>query len=154
MLGGVWTDYLLRTMGLRWSRALPVGVSRLLAVAAYLGFLFEPSPWGAVVLFSLVAFLTDWSQGTVWAFCQDIGGRYVASVLGWTNMWGNFGAAVTPPLLIWMVGPSQHWTPAFLACAAAFLLAGLTGLGIDATKPLAAGAGQGRGEEVRKSNSA
>ncbi|NLF71127.1 MAG: MFS transporter [Candidatus Anammoximicrobium sp.] len=145
VLGGLWTDYLLRTMGLRWSRSLPIGLSRLLAVGAYLGFLFEPSPWGAVVLFSLVAFLTDWSQGTVWAFCQDIGGRQTASVLGWTNMWGNFGAAVTPPLLIWIIGPSQNWMAAFLACAAAFLLAGLTGLAIDATKPLAAGAGQGGG---------
>ncbi len=154
VLGGLWTDYLLRTMGLRWSRALPIGLSRLLAVGAYLGFLFEPSPWGAVVLFSLVAFLTDWSQGTVWAFCQDIGGRQTASVLGWTNMWGNFGAAATPPLLIWIIGPGQNWMAAFLACAVAFLLAGLTGLVIDATKPLAAGAGQGRGSrKVGKSKS-
>ena len=149
VLGGMWTDYLLRTVGVRWSRALPIGLSRLLAVFAYLAFLFEPSPWVAVVLFSLVAFLTDWSQGTVWAFCQDIGGRHVASVLGWSNMWGNFGAAITPPLLIWIVGPSQNWVAAFLACAAAFLLAGLTGLGIDATKPIAAAEGQGRGERGR-----
>jgi len=154
VLGGLWTDYLLRTMGLRWSRALPIGLSRLLAVGAYLGFLFEPSPWGAVVLFSLVAFLTDWSQGTVWAFCQDIGGRHTASVLGWTNMWGNFGAAVTPPLLIWIIGPGQNWMAAFLACAAAFLLAGLTGLAINATRPLTAGAGQGGGSrKVGKSKS-
>jgi len=154
VLGGLWTDHLLRTMGLRWSRSLPIGLSRLLAVGAYLGFLFEPSPWGAVVLFSLVAFLTDWSQGTVWAFCQDIGGRQTASVLGWTNMWGNFGAAATPPLLIWIIGPGQNWMAAFLACAAAFLLAGLTGLAIDATKPLAAGVGQGEGRrKVERSKS-
>lgn len=139
VLGGLWTDRLLRTMGLRWSRALPIGLSRLLAAAAYLAFLFEPSPWTAVLLFSLVAFLTDWSQGTVWAFCQDTGGRYVASVLGWTNMWGNLGAAVTPPLLIWIAGPSQNWGAAFIACAAAFLLAGATGLLIDARQPVADG---------------
>jgi hypothetical protein len=36
VLGGVWTDYLLRTVGVRWSRALPIGLSRLLAVFAYL----------------------------------------------------------------------------------------------------------------------
>ena len=144
VLGGLWTDYLMRTVGLRWSRALPIGLTRLMAVLAYLAFFFEPSPWGAVVLFSLVAFLTDASQGTVWAFCQDIGGGYVASVLGWINMWGNFGAAVTPPLLIWIIGPSQNWLAAFLACAAAFLLAGLTGLGIDPKQPVSAGAGEGR----------
>ena len=138
ILGGLWTDRLLRTVGLRWSRALPIGLSRLLAAAAYLAFLFEPSPWGAVVLFSLVAFMTDWSQGTVWAFCQDTGGPYVASVLGWTNMWGNFGAAVTPPLLIWIAGPGQNWSAAFAACAGAFLLAGATGLVIDATRSIAA----------------
>jgi nitrate/nitrite transporter NarK len=138
VLGGVWTDYLMRSVGLRWSRALPIGLSRLLAGCAYLACLLDPSPWAAVAIFSAVAFATDWSQGTVWAYCQDVGGRYVGSALGWTNMWGNLGAAVTPPLLIWIVGANQNWPGAFLACAAAFLLAGLLGLAIDATRPIRA----------------
>jgi nitrate/nitrite transporter NarK len=139
VLGGVWTDSLMRSVGLRWSRALPVGLSRLLAGFAYLLCLLHPSPWAAVAIFSVVAFATDWSQGTVWAYCQDVGGRYVASVLGWANMWGNLGAALTPPLLIWIVGENQNWPGAFLACAAAFLLAGCMGLAIDARLPVVRG---------------
>jgi hypothetical protein len=52
------------------------------------------------------AFATDIGVSPFWAFCQDVSGRYVGSVLGWTNMWGNF------------------------------VLAGITALGMDASKPL------------------
>ena len=79
---------------------------------------------------------------------------YVGSVLGWGNMWGNLGAAVTPPLLIWIVsssaewelpamlawmvgeGINQNWNLAFLTCAAAFLIAGIAALGMNASVPV------------------
>src|SRR5690606_23905514 len=86
--------------------------------------------------FSIVAFATDFGSPATWAFTQDVGGRYVGSVLGWGNMWGNLGAAVTPPFLIWIIGPSENWNYAFLACAGAFLLSGLFSLGINATIPI------------------
>jgi MFS transporter, ACS family, glucarate transporter len=136
LLGGGLTDRLTRIIGPRWGRALPIGGSRLLATVAYLACLFDPSPWVAVALFSVVAFATDLGIGGTWAFVQDVGGRHVGSVLGWGNMWGNLGAAAATPLLIWIVGASQNWEAAFLTCAAAFLIAGVAGLGIDATKPL------------------
>ena len=47
----------------------------------------------AVVLFSIVAFGTDFGGPSIWAFTQDVGGRHVGSVLGWGNMWGNLGAS-------------------------------------------------------------
>ena len=62
----------------------------------------------------------------------------MGSVLGWGNMWGNLGAAVTPPLLIGIVGETANWDNAFLACAAAFLLSGLFSLGINAAIPIVA----------------
>ena len=136
LVGGNLTDRLTRTLGPRWGRALPIGGSRFIAMAAYLVCLLDPSPWTAVALFSVVAFATDLGIGGTWAYVQDVGGRHVGSVLGWGNMWGNLGAAATPPLLIWIVGSNQNWEAAFLTCAVAFLIAGLAGLGIDATKPL------------------
>ena len=73
----------------------------------------------------------------MWAFNQDVGGRYVGSVLGWGNMWGNLGAAATPPLLLWVVGTPERWDFAFATCAIAFLLSGIVALGINATIPIA-----------------
>ncbi|MCA9175498.1 MAG: MFS transporter [Planctomycetales bacterium] len=136
LLGGSMTDTMARKFGLRWGRALPIGLSRFLAMAAYLGCLLNPSPLMAVCLFSIVAFSTDLGTAPIWAFTQDVGGKQVGSVLGWGNMWGNLGAAVTPPLLIWIVGPAENWNYAFMTCAGAFFLAGCCGLGINATIPI------------------
>ena len=73
-----------------------------------------------------------------WAYNQDVGGKYVGSVLGWGNMWGNLGAAIAPPLLIFVCGEApRNWNYAFIACAASFFIAGLTGLGVNATVPIA-----------------
>jgi sugar phosphate permease len=137
MLGGGWlTDRLTPILGLRWGRALPMSVSRFIAMGAFLACLLPLSPWGVTAAFAVVAFATDLGIGALWAFKQDVGGRHVGSILGWGNMWGNFGAAVSPVLLNSMVGESKHWDGAFLACAGAFLIAGLAAIGIDARIPV------------------
>ena len=68
---------------------------------------------------------------------QDVGGKHVGSVLGWGNMWGNIGAALSPLVLNEVIGPgSGHWNACFLTCAGAFLLAGVAAVGVDATIPI------------------
>jgi MFS transporter, ACS family, glucarate transporter len=134
--GGGMTDLLVKRLGLRWGRSLPMVLSRFAAMTAYLAVWAAPSPWFAVAMFSIVAFSTDFGSPSVWAYSQDVGGRHVGSVLGWGNMWGNLGAAVTPPLLIWIVGDTERWDLAFLTCATAFLLSGLAATGINATIPI------------------
>ncbi len=148
LLGGPLTDSLVRRLGLRWGRALAVAGARSLAAVAYLVLLLEPSVWTATAAFAAVAACTDAGTASVWAFNQDVGGRYVASVLGWGNMWGNLGAAILPPLFVWILqngfpgsGPAAsdqalHWNAGFVTCAAAFLLAGVAALGIDASRPI------------------
>ncbi len=134
--GGGATDWLVDRIGLRWGRVLPMSLSRFVAMSAYLACWASPSPWFAVTMFSVVAFSTDFGTPSVWAYMQDAGGRHVGSILGWGNMWGNLGAAVTPPLLITIVGETERWDLAFLTCATAFLLSGLASAGINATIPI------------------
>ena len=134
--GGGVTDWLVDRVGLRWGRGLPMSLSRFTAMAAYLACWASPSPWFAVAMFSIVAFSTDFGTPSIWAYMQDAGGRHVGSILGWGNMWGNLGAAVTPPLLIRIVGETERWDLAFLTCATAFLLSGLAAAGINATIPI------------------
>ncbi len=137
MLAGGWvTDALTRRVGLRWGRCLPMALTRFVAMAAFLACLGLHSPWAATAALSVVAVATDLGTPAAWAFMQDVGGRHVGSILGWGNMWGNIGAAVSPILLGRLIGRPGGWDLSFLLCAAAFLAAGVVSLGIDARIPV------------------
>tara|TARA_R110002072_G_scaffold13481_1_gene56696 strand:+ start:141729 stop:143756 length:2028 start_codon:yes stop_codon:yes gene_type:complete len=149
MSGGKVTDLLASKVGIKWGRRLPIAGSRVVALTAYLccvGITTQlpadsalNTPWVFVGLFSVVAFATDFGTPSVWAFTQDIGGRQVGSVLGWGNMWGNLGAAVSPLIYDYFLGENptlNDWNMMFVVCAVAFFFSGLFGILMDATKPL------------------
>ncbi len=147
--GGWLTDQLTRRLGVRWGRRLPMSLTRFTAAAGYgLCLWFSTfgagspwnSPWMYVAALSLVAFSTDMGVPASWAFCQDVGGRYVGSILGWGNMWGNLGASVSPPIYNYFLGETpglSQWNAMFTCCAAAFVFSGICAMGIDAAKPIA-----------------
>ncbi|MEO2023970.1 MAG: MFS transporter, partial [Pirellulaceae bacterium] len=134
--GGRLTDISARHLGLKWGRRLPWSCSRFVAMGAFLCCPFLDSPWGITMALSVVAFATDLGTASGWSYCQDVGGRYVGSILGWGNMWGNLGATVSPILLAW-VFENHGWSNMFLVCAVAFGLAGTAVMGIDASRPIA-----------------
>ncbi len=148
--GGRCTDWAVRRFGLKWGRRFPLVVSRFTAAAGYglcllLGVLFVPDPdktwlpWLYVVGLCLAAGSTDFGSPAIWAYAQDVGGRYTASILGWGNMWGNLGAAVAPLIYNKCLGetPSiDNWNSVFAVCGGSFVLAGLFAMLLDATKPL------------------
>jgi MFS family permease len=139
MLFGGWvTDWLTRGVGLRWGRALPMGLTRFAGAAGFAACLLLHSPWSVTIALCAVAISTDLGVPAVWAFMQDVGGRHVGSVLGWGNMWGNLGAAVSPVLLNLAISAGR-WDACFVGCAAALVLAGIAALGIDATRPIVSG---------------
>lgn len=133
--GGWWTDLLTRRMGLRWGRCLPLALTRFVVMLAFVVCIFLHSPWTATMVLCIVAVATDLGTPAVWAFMQDTGGRHVGSILGWGNMWGNIGAALSPVILNRIVEHSG-WNGSFIACAGAYLVAGIASLGIDATVPI------------------
>ena len=147
--GGRATDIFAARLGVKWGRRVPVGVSRAVAVVAYLccigitTVLPEDSslntPWVFVGLLSVVAFSTDFGTPSSWAFAQDIGGRQVGAVLGWGNMWGNLGAALSPEIYNFFLGESptlKEWNTMFAVCACGYLLSGICGMLMDASKPI------------------
>jgi len=133
--GGRATDYLVSQVGLRWGRRLPWACSRYVAMTAFLLCPVLDSPWAVTITLSFVAIATDFGIPSNWSFCQDVGGKYVGSVLGWGNMWGNLGATISPILLAWIF-ESWGWTQMFIVCAIAFFAAGCCAMGIDATIPI------------------
>jgi sugar phosphate permease len=135
-LGGGWlTDRLTRALGLRWGRCLPMALSRFLAMAGFALCPLLRLPWPVTAALAVVALGNDLGTPAAWAYCQDVGGRQVGAVLGWGNMWGNLGAALSP-LLLNAVIAHWGWDTMFLACAASFLFAGIAALGVDATVPV------------------
>lgn len=132
LFGGWLTDALTRRLGLQWGRALPIGVGRTCAGFCFLFVVFvQPSAWLAVGCFALVAIFTDMGSSAMWAVHQDIGGKFTASVLGWGNMWGNFGSAVSPLLINKLIEDNGSWDMAFLACGASFIISGAMAFFID-----------------------
>jgi ACS family glucarate transporter-like MFS transporter len=134
--GGWLTDRLVRSIGLRWGRGIPMSLTRFSAMAAYLACLALDSPWPIVAVLAVVSFSVDLGTPALWAFTQDVGGTHVGSVLGWGNMWGNIGAAVSP-LVLNEIAESYGWFYVFIACAAAFFVSGVAALFVDATIPIA-----------------
>ncbi len=137
LLGGRLTDWMRWKFGVRWGRAIPMGLTRFGAAAAYLGCLWANDPWVATILCMTVAFFTDLGVAATWAFVQDAGGRYVGVVLGFGNMWGNIGAAVAPQLYGYALEWSRNdWNSCFLLCAGTMIVSGIAGLMIDASQPV------------------
>jgi ACS family glucarate transporter-like MFS transporter len=113
-----------------------MALTRFVALSAFVACLGLKSPWAVTLALSVVALATDLGTPATWAYMQDVGGAHVGSVLGWGNMWGNLGAAVSPVVLGAIVGKEGRWDLCFLACAGAFLVSGILSLGIDARIPV------------------
>lgn len=136
LCGGPLTDYSVKRLGRRWGRSIPMLLCYCVAVAAYLSCLQLEATWSFIAAASLVAFVTDLSVPSIWAYMQDVGGKNTAAVFGWGNMWGNFGAATTPllvPIVLEKWDSNGDWNEAFLLFSAGFVVAAICSVGINAT---------------------
>ncbi|MEQ1827196.1 MAG: MFS transporter [Pirellula sp.] len=140
LIGGSATDWSVRRFGLRIGRVLPITISSFIAGIAYLCCLGIDSVWGIIACCAVVSMMTDVANPSIWAFMQDVGGRNTGAIFGWANMWGNLGAAasskVVPLLLVYGSNDGSGQSLVFVTCAVAFFVAGISALGMDATKPL------------------
>jgi MFS family permease len=134
-LGGWYTDRLCRTLGRRWGRAIPMGALKLPCVAGLAISPWLPDPWTVVIALTFMSVFQDFGLPAVWAFAQDTGGRQSATVLGWANMWGNFGAGIGT-ILVGAMAARFGWDMALYTGAFAFLMCGITGVLANADEPL------------------
>jgi MFS family permease len=135
--GGLLTDWLTRRFGLRLGRLIPLSVTRFVSAAMCVVCIWVQNPWLLAVCLGLMVFSTDSGLPAVWAWAQDVGGRNVAPIFGWANMWGNFGAALQANLAGWLLATfdkNGDQNELFIACAIAFTLAGFLSFGINASK--------------------
>ncbi|MBL9114867.1 MAG: MFS transporter [Verrucomicrobiaceae bacterium] len=136
-LGGWMTDVITRKRGRRLGRMLPMSVTKFGAAACYLVALQLDSPWGMAIAFGAVAFFADIGLPAMWTTMQDISGKYQAQLFGWSNMWGNFGAALQPiffAAVLKSFDTNHDFHEGVWLCAGAFVLAGLFACFVDAEK--------------------
>ena len=91
--------------------------------------------WTFIAVMIVIAFVIDFGLGATWASYQDIGGKHVASVLGFGNMWGNLAAA----FFGWQIGnlaENSQWDGVFYISAASMLLGAGGWFLFDATRPI------------------
>ncbi len=137
-LGGLLTDFASRKLGIRQGRMWPIVITRLVSAGFFVACLASANPWYLAACLGLMAFTGDAGIPAMWAYAQDVGGRQVAPILGWANMWGNFGAALQPLFIGYVL---KYWDTgnfhaAFLFSAGALALGGVRALGINAARPV------------------
>lgn len=133
--GGVFTDWLRAKLGPKRGRSVPIALALSACAVAFLVVPTLPTPWAVVFALGVMAFFVDMHNPSIWSFAQDVGGKNVGAALGWGNMWGNLGAAISSRLLI-EIRYAAGWNAAFFCCAFAFACAAICGLMLDATKPV------------------
>lgn len=135
LAGGLLTDAARRRLGARWGRALPSAAT--MTVCGLMCALASLSPGLGVTVAALavMALCQDMGNPSVWAYAQDVGGRQVGAALGFGNMLGNLGAALSPRLL-GEVQRAGGWESVFALCAGVYAGAAVCGLLLDASRPL------------------
>ncbi|MCE9560738.1 MAG: MFS transporter [Planctomycetes bacterium] len=134
-LGGIVSDFVRRKLGQRWGRSVPIATMMTGCALMCLTVSTSPALGIAIAALGLMAMFQDTGLPSVWAFAQDVGGKNVGAALGFGNMLGNFGAALSPILLteVKMLG---GWEAVFAVGATSYLCAACCGLLLDASKPL------------------
>ncbi len=141
LIGGVMTDWATRRWGLQYGRAILLVLSRVIVGLAFVGCLYVRDPIQATLFLAFVGFATDLGIGAVWAYAQDVGGRNCGAVMGWANMWGNLGAALSPIVMgfilkMFVDNAVRGWQMAFIFCALVQVIAVLASLGVTAHKKI------------------
>ena len=119
LAGGVLIDGLTKRYGLRIGRIGPLSGWLAVAALAYVMTSQAPTAWTAAGCLGLMAFAVDAANPAYWAFSQDIGQRHAAATLGFGNMIGNIGAALSP-VILGTIQVNYGWPAVFWAGAAAF----------------------------------
>jgi MFS family permease len=144
LLGGRLSDWMVsRTGSRRWGRSLIGLVGFAGAGMCVFAAGFAREAWLAVTLLCMAFFINDVAIPVIWAVSTDIGGRHAGAVGGYMNMMGGFGAILSPALTPVLkdelpadLSKAMRWQIIFSVYAAAWVLAALAWLWIDASKPL------------------
>ena len=141
MLGGLWTDHLVKRFGLKIGRcavgAIALPSSGLALTAAAL----TDNPLASALLIALGAGFADLCISASWAMCLDIGRDYAGTVTACMNTFGNIGGAIGPVVMGYSVEWLGSWRVPLLITALIYILGGVFAVLVNPNKPLMASGG-------------
>jgi ACS family glucarate transporter-like MFS transporter len=129
--GGVFSDWLVRQIGLRWGRRL-VGIAGF-GLAA-IGFALAATAGGALSAVLWMAFAQgsqDLMLPVAWAVCVDVGHRYGGTATGFMNTASSMSAMISPITAAWLTAKFGSFEPVFSAAAIVYLVGAVLWFFID-----------------------
>jgi ACS family glucarate transporter-like MFS transporter len=120
LFGGMLTDRLSRTFGLRLGRCL-VGFGSLAAAGIFLFCGAWASGVISAVLIALAAASSNFLLGASWGACADIAGDHAATVSAAMNTSGQIGGVLSPIAFALLTRTSASWASPLYLTAALYL---------------------------------
>jgi ACS family glucarate transporter-like MFS transporter len=137
MFGGFIAPYVTRWLGsvARARRA----IAYTGAIGACLFLLLHTvirDPFWAMFAMGMASFGNDILMPGSWGACMDVGGKYAGTLSGSMNMMGNFGGALGPVVLGYVLQKTGSWILNFYIMGGIYLVAALAWRFIDPVTPL------------------
>ncbi len=137
MFGGFIAPYVTRWVGsVARARRLIAHTGALGACLFLLLHIVIRDPFWAMVAMGMASFSNDILMPGSWGACMDVGGKYAGTLSGSMNMMGNFGGALGPIVLGYVLQKTGSWLLNFYIMAGIYLLAALAWRFIDPVTPL------------------
>lgn len=111
-----------------------IGGLILCCITLYLGAV-ATVPWMNVLWLTISLGSLGFTFNASWAACIDIGGKFVGSVSGWMNFWGNVGGIAAPTATAW-IATNYGWQAAILATAGSAVIGIIAWLAVKPDIPL------------------
>jgi nitrate/nitrite transporter NarK len=135
--GGLTTDRLARSRGLRMGRCLVGGASLLVAGACLIAGAATEHARLAALLIALAGAADSFLLCAAWGTCIDIAGPHAGLVAGAMNTAGQIGAFLSPIVLPYFLkGGAGDWAAPLYIAGALYLAGAVCWLFIDPTRPI------------------
>jgi sugar phosphate permease len=137
LVGGLFTDALLRKTGrLTWSRRMVAAPALLGAAAFLIPAALAHAVATAIICLTVSNFCLEMVLGPAWAIPMDVAGVYSGTVAAIMNMAGAVGASISPLVFATLVERGS-WIAPFVVTAGLLVIGALIwSFLIDADKPL------------------
>ncbi|WP_133648800.1 MFS transporter [Paraburkholderia flava] len=123
-LGGSLSDLMLRRTGdIRRSRQTLITIGFIAPIVFFVPMFLHPSSTVAALSLAAALFLSEFVTAPLWAVAMDLAPNHAATSSSIMNTGLGIAAAVSPPLVGWLVDWMHSWQPVF-ALSICFLVLG------------------------------
>jgi sugar phosphate permease len=90
----------------------------------------------AMIAMGFASFCNDLAMPGAWGACMDVGGKYAGTLSGTMNMMGNFGGALSPVAIGYILELTGNWQIPFYVSCAIYFMGTFCWMALDPVTPL------------------